>query len=152
MGGEYDPNFVYEPVYAVVGGKVVVQHEDGEILFMRRSEKCTGAGNWDYPGGGIDKGEDPIEGIMRETEEEAGIKLRAVRPVYVFSSIVDDKFTVMIGYSALTDEKEIDLSWEHDKYLWLPKDKALELELDEKKRLMLEKHFEFGFGKSDGSN
>lgn len=146
MVNEYDPNFVEEKVFAIVGSKAVVQHDDGEILFMRRSEKCVNPRKWDYPGGGIDKGEDPIEGVRREALEEAGVVLTKVIPVQVFSEFNGDDFVVMIGYSALTKQKKITLSWEHDKYMWLPKKEALEVELVDVKKDLLKKHFEFGFG------
>jgi 8-oxo-dGTP pyrophosphatase MutT (NUDIX family) len=42
-----------------------------------------GAGKWNLPGGGLHKGEDPREGLLREVFEETGIRLEAdmVRPL-----------------------------------------------------------------------
>ena len=146
MSNEYDPDFVAEKVWTVVGMKTVIENVDREILFLRRSDKCVGAGQWDFPGGGLDKGEVLADGARREIEEESGLQVSALRVVDAVSFMDGKDFVVVIGYSAKTCQKKVTLSWEHDEYVWLPKKKALEMKLSEVKRGFLEKHFEFGFG------
>jgi 8-oxo-dGTP pyrophosphatase MutT (NUDIX family) len=43
-----------------------------------------GNGKWTLPGGGLHKGEDPLDGVLRETLEETGVRLERgqVRPVF----------------------------------------------------------------------
>jgi len=54
--------------------KAIVSRGD-YILILRRREGCGGAGQWDLPGGHIEKGEDKIKALKRETWEEAGLKI-----------------------------------------------------------------------------
>ena len=51
-----------------VSVKALVIDELGRILLCREDN-----GNWDIPGGGLDYGEDPIEGLKREIFEETRI-------------------------------------------------------------------------------
>jgi len=57
--------------------RVVVRHE-GEILLVRHA---YGAAAWGVPGGGIKRGEDPLEAGVRETREETGIRLFRIEGV-----------------------------------------------------------------------
>jgi 8-oxo-dGTP diphosphatase len=38
-------------------------------------------GRWNLPGGKIDRGESPIEAAMRETREEANLRVYALSPI-----------------------------------------------------------------------
>lgn len=69
---KFNPNHIQEIINFRVGQKAVVFNFEGKILFLRRSNKCTRAGGWDFPGGGLEN-EQPTEGIKREAREEAGI-------------------------------------------------------------------------------
>lgn len=42
----------------------------GEFLVLRG---WLGAGNWNLPGGGLQKGEEPLTGLLREVKEETGL-------------------------------------------------------------------------------
>jgi ADP-ribose pyrophosphatase YjhB (NUDIX family) len=45
---------------------------DGAVLLTRISPGGPGAGQWTLPGGGLDFGEDPADGAIREVREETG--------------------------------------------------------------------------------
>ena len=45
----------------------------GEVLLTRISRRGHRPGTWTLPGGGIDHGEKPAEGLVREVEEECGV-------------------------------------------------------------------------------
>lgn len=48
----------------------------GAVLLTRRSARLRNhAGQWAFPGGGIDEGERPEQTALRELEEEVGLKL-----------------------------------------------------------------------------
>lgn len=53
---------------------------DGEFLVLRG---WLGAGNWNLPGGGLHKGENPLAGLLREVQEETGLKfaIQDVKPL-----------------------------------------------------------------------
>jgi ADP-ribose pyrophosphatase YjhB (NUDIX family) len=44
-----------------------------EVLLTRISERGFHSGSWTLPGGGLDHGESPREGLAREVREECGV-------------------------------------------------------------------------------
>ena len=55
-------------------GVLLRQRDVGwQILMTRIAQKDYGAGLWTLPGGGIDHGEDPIDGVVREFHEETSL-------------------------------------------------------------------------------
>jgi len=53
-----------------------IMNEKGELLFQKRSKnKKTDANKWSRTGGHVDSKEDVYTAIIRETEEEIGVKL-----------------------------------------------------------------------------
>ena len=61
----------------VVGTNGVVVDEHGRVLLIRRDDILT----WALPGGALEPGELPPEGVAREVEEETGQKVVPVRLV-----------------------------------------------------------------------
>lgn len=53
----------------------IVQQED-RILLTRRLDGTRHAGLWEFPGGKLDPGESPQEGLQRELREELGLDIR----------------------------------------------------------------------------
>ena len=54
-----------------IGAYAVCRAEDGSILLSRYR-----SGTWGLPGGGVDHGEHPEQGVVREVEEETGYRVR----------------------------------------------------------------------------
>lgn len=53
------------------GVVIVVRHPDGRrVLAFERSDA---EGSWQFPQGGLDVGEEPLEGALRELAEETGL-------------------------------------------------------------------------------
>lgn len=50
--------------------------QDGRILLAQRPEGKSLAGLWEFPGGKVEMGETPEETLVRELEEELGIKTK----------------------------------------------------------------------------
>ncbi|MFE3657247.1 NUDIX hydrolase [Streptomyces sp. NPDC059165] len=51
---------------------------DGRVLMVRRRVK-EGELMWQFPAGGIEPGESPEEAAVRETAEETGLEVKALR-------------------------------------------------------------------------
>lgn len=50
--------------------------QDDHILLTRRLDGTRHAGLWEFPGGKLDPGESPQEGLQRELREELGIEVQ----------------------------------------------------------------------------
>lgn len=50
---------------------------DGKVLCARRKAGLVAEGLWEFPGGKLEQGEAPEEGLRRELEEELGVEARA---------------------------------------------------------------------------
>lgn len=62
----------------VVGAAII---SDGRLLTAQRAEPPRMAGGWELPGGKVDPGESDEEALVRECEEELGVKVRLDRQV-----------------------------------------------------------------------
>jgi 8-oxo-dGTP diphosphatase len=63
----------------VVAGTIA--DADGRVLIAQRPRGRHMAGRWEFPGGKLAAGEDPLTGLKRELAVELGIAVRAARPL-----------------------------------------------------------------------
>lgn len=63
-------------------GMGVMIFKDGKVLMQRRHGK-HGSGEYAFPGGHLEFGESFVKCVKRETTEEAGIKIKNVKFLYV---------------------------------------------------------------------
>ena len=52
----------------------IVRDEQGRLLLARRAAEPH-LGKWDLPGGFLEEGEHPLDGLRRELREEAGVEI-----------------------------------------------------------------------------
>src|SRR5512141_548898 len=65
------------PVTPVAVG--ILRRRDGRVLFAQRPPGKVYAGYWEFPGGKIEPGESSLDGLVRELEEELGIRVTEAR-------------------------------------------------------------------------
>ncbi|MGC8549767.1 MAG: NUDIX hydrolase [Acidobacteriaceae bacterium] len=76
------------PEAPIVGVGAVVVHEGRVLLIERANEPLKG--EWSLPGGVLELGETLEEGVVREVEEETGLRVKPVRVVKAFDRITRD--------------------------------------------------------------
>ncbi len=103
------------------------------------------AGHWDYPKGHIEGEETPKETALRELEEETGISPDDVNLKGGFDETIDYTYRArrdmvhkqVIYFLGETEKKSIDISNEHQDFIWLPYKESMEkLTFDNAKKVM----------------
>lgn len=99
-------------------------NHDHQLLLVKRSTFDSSPNIWEMPGGSLELGESPAEGVKREVKEETGLEISPLYPIACttgFSQRDKSKQTVRIAFLAkLTpQEQSIKLSHEHSDYAWV---------------------------------
>ncbi|ASJ90366.1 NUDIX hydrolase [Porphyrobacter sp. CACIAM 03H1] len=69
----------------IAGVSVIVTNLGGDVLLLKHS---YGPAVWALPGGGLGKGEDPLEAARREVREELGVELVRLEPVGTIEEVL----------------------------------------------------------------
>ena len=69
----------------------VLVNADGGVLIARRLPGTHMAGRWEFPGGKLETGEGPRQGLYRELREELGIDVQAAEPLLKLSHRYADR-------------------------------------------------------------
>ncbi len=100
--------------------KAFVVSEGKLLLLKRRSNDVHKPGAWDIPGGRLELGENPFDGLKRETLEETGFDIEIVMPIDVHFFTRDDGQKIqMTIFVCKPKSGEIKLSEEHTEYKWV---------------------------------
>lgn len=99
---------------------------DGKVLIIRESSKYDGGtqiGLYDFPGGKIKPGEHPHEALDREVLEEAGMKVRILKPFFVedwMPTVKGETIHVVAVFFLCEPESEtVTLGPDFDDYKWI---------------------------------
>ncbi len=110
------------PVILVAAAALV--DSKGRVLLAQRPEDKPMAGLWEFPGGKVEKGENPEFTIMRELKEELGIETRecCFSPIGFASHAYEDFHLLMPLFICRVWKGEIK-AMENQKFAWaLPQD------------------------------
>ena len=113
-----------------VANKAVLVNAQGKILLVRDTGKLDHKdveGKWDFPGGRMDVGETPHEGLLRELHEELGLVPEDVQienPIHVGlwgvgGDTLNQPIVGIFYVVRLIGSPEIRLSEEHNEFKWI---------------------------------
>ncbi|MDO8425530.1 MAG: NUDIX domain-containing protein [bacterium] len=110
--------------------KAFVVHDGKALVLRRRDNDVHGPGQWDIPGGRLNDGEDPYDGVRREAREEASIAIdiEQVIDVQWFTRDDEQHITMMIFACSLQGSGTVRLSEEHVEYRWVPVEEVTALQ------------------------
>jgi 8-oxo-dGTP diphosphatase len=103
------------------GPRVVVAaviERDGLILAARRTEPPALAGRWEFPGGKVEAGESDEQALVRECEEELGVRVAVGARVGPEYPIADGSLVVRT-YRAVLESGEPEPIESHDALRWV---------------------------------
>jgi len=97
-----------------VGVIGVILNENGELLFFKHTYRGRFA--WGLPGGWLKRGEQPVQGIVREIFEETGLGVSVVQPLLAWNDSryhrIDLLFLCRIENGTFRPSEEvIEMSW-----------------------------------------
>ena len=97
---------------------------DKRVLIARRPEGKTLAGLWEFPGGKVEPGETPEACLIRELEEELGIRVsHACLAPFVFASHEYESFHLLMPLYLVRRWEGTVRALEHKGLAWVkPKD------------------------------
>lgn len=120
----------FNPRFEVVSCYV---ENDGNILMLHRHDHKSEGNKWGVPAGKMDKGENELQAIIREVEEETGQKLDSKNLEYLIKVYVkypEYHFIYHMFRVVFVRKPKIKLSFnEHKGYRWVSPRMALELNL-----------------------
>ncbi len=100
-----------------------VIEKDGKFLICKRGAGGNCAFLWEFPGGKIEDGESPNQAVIRECEEELGIKIEPTEVLTEYSYSYPEKeiYFYFIGAKILSGEITLNF---HQEAKWItPKEK-----------------------------
>ena len=103
----------------MVGAAIV---RDGRVLAARRTTPASAAGRWEFPGGKVEPGESEDDSLVREIEEELGVRITVTRWLEGAEEI-GERYLLKVALATI--EAGEPTSAEHDQIRWLA---AAELE------------------------
>lgn len=104
-------------------GALIVDDNQNVLLTQRAKEPYKG--HWDIPGGFLELGEHPIEGIIREIQEELGIQINIERFLghFIGEYSEKDEFVLSIFYLVTADVTKAKPQDDISAYKWFSIDK-----------------------------
>jgi len=113
----------------IVGAAII---HDGRVLACERTSPPEVAGRWEFPGGKVEPGESEVEALVRECDEELGVRVEVGPRVGRDVRLAHGRAVLRVYAARLVDADEPraiehgELRWlgadELDSVVWLPAD------------------------------
>jgi 8-oxo-dGTP diphosphatase len=118
----------------VVAGAIA--DAQGRVLIAQRPRGRHMAGRWEFPGGKLAAGEDPLTGLKRELAEELGVAVRAARPLIRLRHTYPDR-RVLLDVWQVTDYEGEPQALESQALAWARPDELPQHDLLEADRAIV---------------
>jgi 8-oxo-dGTP pyrophosphatase MutT (NUDIX family) len=106
--------------FSLAAKSFIVDKHQQPLVIRRRSDDVHSPGVWDLPGGRLRAGEDPFEGLKRETKEEAGMEIEVLNPLSIHHFTRDDgQKIIMMIFLCRPLTTNVKLSGEHTDFDWI---------------------------------
>lgn len=119
----------------------LVWNRKGELLFCKmKPDRGVFPGQWGFPGGGIEPGEQIVNALRRELREELGIQVGNIRPgIFKDGSyqkllpggILQPVYLIFLIFHCEATSDKIDLNDEFSEYQWVNVARFQDLDLHE---------------------
>jgi mutator protein MutT len=116
--------------YTVTVG--LIRFSEGKAYLSQRVNTKNFVGRWQFAGGKLEEGEIPVDGGVREVEEETGLKIETNRLSYFMPILEDPTTDVCHAFLVELTNDEIPKRTEHHKmtdWVLVTFDEALKLDL-----------------------
>ena len=107
--------------------KLVIIDPESNYLLMYRNAHPLFGNDPDLPGGTLEEGEQPLDTMVREVYEEAGIEIdkNSVTKLYEGADYSSHGTHYSLYATTLASRPTVTVSWEHSSYEWLPRTEFL---------------------------
>ena len=100
--------------------KAIIEDSQGRCLLIRRSpQNRRYTGQWEWPGGKVDPGEDFADATCRETLEETGLEVELTGLAGSSQFEMEAIYVVVLFMEARIKGGTLKLSEEHDELAWV---------------------------------
>jgi 8-oxo-dGTP diphosphatase len=114
----------------MIGALIWDPLEDRYLILKRSSQKDYAKDVWECGTGRVDQGESFTDALLREMKEELGVDLNidfiiGTTHFYRGEKLPENEMLGVYFSCTLEEGEEIQLSWEHSRYLWVTIDEAM---------------------------
>jgi 8-oxo-dGTP diphosphatase len=113
------------PIPRIIVGAAII--EAGRVLACARAAPPEVAGRWEFPGGKVEEGESEPEALIRECEEELGVKVEVGGRVGGDIPLGDGRAVLRVYRSRLLDG-QTPQRLEHAELRWLARDELFSVD------------------------
>jgi 8-oxo-dGTP diphosphatase len=107
---------ITNPTHRIAVGAYIFDDRQRILLLLRNGDPRVFA----PPGGKLETGESPLDGIVREVREEAGIEIDLLEPAFIWYGRIFPKSpdVITIDFIATAKTTGVKISDEHSDYAW----------------------------------
>lgn len=116
----------------IITVRAIIKQSDKILLLRRHGGTPEFEGLYELPGGKVDFGQDPKAALQREVTEETGLEIVTMQLSDVYSNLdtadLQKQYISLVFWVSIQGGSRIQLSSEHNKYVWK---KLSEIQLNE---------------------